>query len=74
MAIKKYYFSLLLSSQEFLPYYQGYVTDIQVLTSQGLKVQFPAMHLRPYITSGGIKGNFCLTTTNNKFKSLDKVS
>lgn len=74
MAIKKYYFSLFLSSKEFLPYYQGYVTDIQVLTSQGLKVQFPAMHLRPFIKSSGISGNFCLTTVSNKFKSLDKIS
>lgn len=74
MAVKKYHFHLFLSSQEFLPYYQGHVTDIQVITTQGIKVQFPAMHMRPFITSMGIKGYFCLTTENNRFKSLEKIT
>ncbi len=59
---------------EFLPYYQGRVHSIIVFTDQGLKVEFPAMHLRSYVSTDGIKGRFCLQTQNNKFMSLDKIS
>tara|TARA_R110000744_G_scaffold187129_3_gene306577 strand:+ start:164 stop:379 length:216 start_codon:yes stop_codon:yes gene_type:complete len=68
-----YYFSLNFTSEEYLPYYQGRVQSIIVMTEQGVKVEFPAMHLRNYITSMGIRGRFCLKTQNNKFLSLDKI-
>jgi hypothetical protein len=70
----KYYFSLNITSQEYLPYYQGRIKSIIVMTEQRVKVEFPAMHLRIYLTRNGIKGRFCLQTLNNKFLSLDKVS
>jgi hypothetical protein len=70
----KYYFSLNITSQEYLPYYQGRVQSIIVMTEQGEKVEFPAMHLRNHVTGNGIKGRFCLQTLHNKFLSLDKTS
>ena len=70
----KYYFNLKITLDEFLPYYQGRVQSILVVTEQGLKVEFPAMHLRSYVSTDGIKGRFCLQTQNNKFMSLDKIS
>ncbi|ALO34710.1 hypothetical protein CMT41_08270 [Colwellia sp. MT41] len=69
----KYYFSLNLSTSEFLPYYQGTVQNVVVTTTQGIKVQFPAMHLRKYLSATGIKGDFCLQTQQNKFLALTKV-
>jgi len=63
-----------MSSADFLPYYQGKIQAMVVTCSQGLRVQFPAMHMRKYLTSAGIKGIFCLETQNNKFKSLTKMS
>ena len=68
----KYYFSINLSTEEFMPYYQGKIHNVVVTTHQGLKVQFPAMHLRKFLLNGGVKGNFCLETKNNKFLSLTK--
>ena len=73
MAKKQYFFSLNMAYLEFLPYYQGQVSMIVVTTTQGLRVQFPAMHLRKFVTSAGIKGFFCLETKNNKFFSLTKL-
>jgi len=70
----KYYFSLQMTSQEFYPYYQGQIQAIVVTASNGQRVQFPAMHMRKYLTTSGIKGNFCMETENNKFKSLIKLS
>lgn len=69
----KYYFSMQMTTQEFLPYYQGKADTVVVTSHQGLKLQFPAMHLRPYLTRAGIYGTFCLHTENNKFLSLKKI-
>ncbi|SEL07416.1 Protein of unknown function [Colwellia chukchiensis] len=70
----KYYFNLNMTSQDFLPYYQGQVRVIKVTTLQGLTLEFPAMHLRAFLTAGGIKGQFCLQTKHNKFISLNKIA
>lgn len=70
----KYYFTLNVSSEDYLPYYQGRVHSIIVRTEQGLKVEFPAMHLRKHLTRQGINGRFCLETRNNKFLSLEKLT
>ena len=70
----KYYFSIKLSANEFLPYYRGEIQSIVVMSNLGTKVKFPAMHLRKYLTSHGITGHFCLETQNKKFLSLIKIS
>jgi len=62
-----------MTSKDFLPYYQGKAQSIIATTAQGVRVQFPAMHLRKHLTSSGIRGYFCLETTNNKFLSLTKI-
>lgn len=69
----KYYFSIYMTADEFFPYYQGRILSVVVQTETGIKVQFPAMHLRKYITPSGVRGRFCLETVNNKFISLTKV-
>jgi hypothetical protein len=46
--------------------------SIVVSTTTGLKVQLPAMHLKPYLMSSGIKGYFCMETKNNKFVGITK--
>lgn len=70
----KYYFTIKITTEEFLPYYQGKVHNVQVITVDGVKVQFPAMHLRKHLTSLGVQGHFCLETQNNKFLSLNKIN
>ena len=69
----KYYFSIKITANEFLPYYQGTIQNVVVRTIQGVKVQFPAIHLRKYVTPSGIQGDFCLETQQNKFLSLSKL-
>lgn len=72
--MQSFYFYINLSTYEFLPYYQGRIKDIVVTTTLGKRVQFPAMHLRSYLTSSGVGGHFCLQTENNKFVSLKKIT
>jgi len=69
----KYYFSLNISKNDFLPYYRGEILSIVVTTNLGTTVNFPAMHLRKHLTGSGIYGHFCLETKNNKFLSLSKL-
>ncbi|MFD2166572.1 DUF2835 domain-containing protein [Thalassotalea euphylliae] len=69
----KYYFTLTMTPEEFLPYYRGQYSSIVTTASNGQRVQFPAMHMRKFMTAGGVKGTFCLETANNKFISLTKL-
>jgi len=62
-----------MSSNEFLPYYKGQFHSIVVTTNTGVKVQFPAMHIKKYLSSSGIQGYFCMQTKNNKFLSITKI-
>ena len=70
----KYYFTISMTVKEFLPYYQGHVQSVIATTIQGVRVQFPAMHLRKHLTSSGIHGYFCLETSKSKFLSLNRIS
>jgi len=63
-----------MTSEEFYPYYQGKIQALVVTTNKGIRVQFPAMHIRKYLLSSGINGYFCMETRNNKFLSLTKIS
>ena len=69
----KYFFYVKMTSAEFYPYYQGKIQVMVVTTTTGLRVQFPAMHLRKYLLSSGISGYFCMETANKKFLSLTKI-
>lgn len=69
----KYYFTINVTYLEFLPYYRGEIQSIVVTSYDGVRVQFPAVHLRNHLTNSGIIGRFCLETKNNKFLSLTKI-
>ncbi len=70
-----YRFSLQLNQQEFLRYYQGVVSSIQVMSHCGRRLQFPASRLRPFLTHKGISGTFVLTVdAENRFVGLKKIS
>ena len=63
-----------MTNVDYLPYYKGQLHSIVVTSTTGVRVQFPAMHLRKYLTSVGIEGFFCMETKNNKFLSLNKLA
>ena len=51
-------FSLYLSSEQYLAYYQGHAKNVSVVSDDGRRIEFPAEHLRPYLTHEGIRGHF----------------
>ncbi|WP_448212988.1 DUF2835 domain-containing protein [Colwellia sp. MEBiC06753] len=69
----KYYFTISMSVDEFMPYYRGHASTIITVAHNGQRIQFPAMHLRKFLTAQGISGQFCLETENNKFISITQL-
>ena len=51
-------FSLFLDSKQYLAYYKGQARRISVVCDDGRRIEFPAEHLRPYLTHDGIRGHF----------------
>ncbi len=56
----EYRFSLSLSAERYLAYYQGAARAVIVRAHDGRRVQFPADALRPYVTQDGVHGEFVL--------------
>jgi hypothetical protein len=69
----KYYFNINITYDEFLPYYQGRVSSIVVMSTEGQRIQFPAIHIKKYLLSSGINGYFCMQTKNNQFLLLERI-
>ncbi|MBV1930290.1 MAG: DUF2835 domain-containing protein [Porticoccaceae bacterium] len=66
-------FTLNISSQEYLAYYQGKASQVRIKDGSRITL-FPAEGLRPFVTHTGIHGRFKLIyDKNNKFVSLEKV-
>ncbi len=53
-------FSLNVRADEMEKYYRGTARNILVKASNGLKVQFPANLLLPYVSRDGVNGRFLL--------------
>ena len=52
------HFSLSISSEQYLAHYQGYAHSVSVIGVDGRRIEFPAEHLRPFLTHTGINGRF----------------
>ena len=67
-------FRLNLTLQECQQYYRGDYSAVQVLAHTGQTIQFPAEHIRAFVTSSGVQGVFEMEVDqSNKFKQLTKV-
>jgi hypothetical protein len=67
-------FSLNISPQRYLSYYQGVARLVVVNARDGRRIQFPAEHLRPFVTHEGIHGEFALQFDEyNKFVGLKQL-
>jgi len=68
-------FSLDISRQNYLNYYAGNASTVQVHTEQGLLIQFPASALKPWVTHQGIQGYYMISfDADNKLIELKKLS
>jgi hypothetical protein len=67
-------FYLNLSAEKYLSYYQGAVDAVSVVSVDGRRLEFPAVHLRRFVTHDGVRGEFVLQfDANNKFIGLERI-
>jgi len=67
-------FSLNISYEEFLPYYQGVAEKVQVRDHRGYILHINGKYFRPYLTPQGVHGQFKLVLNpQGIFKSLNKL-
>lgn len=71
----EFQFSLNISSQEYIRYYQGTARKVIVRMQDGRTMQFPAEHLRQFVTAEGVQGRFVLRTDeNNKLLEIRRLA
>jgi uncharacterized protein DUF2835 len=68
-------FSLHISQEEVLRYYQGSANSVVVRAENGQRLQFPAEHIRPFIDQNGVQGTFSISYDNdNKLIGIKRLS
>ena len=74
MPQKHYNFRLNISADQYLRYYQGAASSVQVLSECGNRLRFPASRLRPFLTRSGISGRFRISVDEQqRFIGLEKL-
>jgi hypothetical protein len=67
-------FTLRIPSDEYLAYYEGSARAVVVNSSDGRNIQFPAEHLRRFVTHDGIQGTFEMEfDEKNKFVNVRRI-
>ncbi|MDH5785979.1 MAG: DUF2835 domain-containing protein [Chromatiales bacterium] len=67
-------FYLNLSAERYLSYYQGVARSISVVSVDGRRVEFPAEHLRRFVSHDGVRGEFVLKFDgDNRFTALERL-
>ncbi len=73
--MRSFIFRVNITYQIFLQHYSGAASSVVVMTENGLKLQLPAVRLRPFLTQMGVKGRFQVAVDeNNKLTTLTKLS
>ncbi len=68
-------FKLQITSEDYLNYYSGQAKSVSVVSDDGKRVEFPAQHLREFVTVAGITGYFELCfDEHQRFKSLLRLA
>ncbi len=67
-------FQLNISAADFLRYYQGQASSVNVTAEDGRRIRLPAIRFRPFLGHTGVNGRFRLEfDANNKFISLTRI-
>ena len=68
-------FSMHLSTEKYLQFYQGAAKNVIVKTDDGRTLKFPADRLQQFVTHDGISGRFEIKFDNNhKIVSLIRIA
>ena len=72
--MKTYEFTADFDADQIRLIYSGAARNIMVTTSEGLRIELPAMRFRNFVTKDGLHGSFRLTTDDqNRFVDLERL-
>jgi len=72
--MQKMTFSMHLSADKYLSYYQGSAKDVIVKTDDGRSLKFPANRLQQFVTKEGVSGRFEIVfDDSHKIVSLNRL-
>lgn len=67
-------FQLTICAKDYLAYYAGKVRSVSVTADDGRRIEFPAEHLRPFVTYDGVRGYFEIEFDQDlRFKVLRRI-
>lgn len=70
----EYKFTLHLSVDEILYYYEGVAKSIQVTSDCGKTIRFPAEKMREFVLKDGVHGSFVIQLSDkNKFLAIKRI-
>ena len=73
--MNEYYFSLNISRDEYLRFYQGQAVAVAVTDMHGRNIRFPANALRAHVDHAGIRGRFRLITDEeHRLQRLERIT
>ena len=71
---QKIRFSLNISTETYLSYYQGSARNVSVQAEDGRNIKFPASALQKFVSHSGIQGRFEIVFNDqNKLIGLNKI-
>ncbi len=75
MRMIEFEFTLHLSADEYLQFYEGVAKAIQVQSRCGKIIQFPAEKMREFVLKDGVHGAFVIQLDGeNKFSSIRRLT
>ena len=73
--MKRMTFSMKLSAEKYLRYYEGSASAVIVQADDGRTLKFPINAIQKYVTRDGIEGRFeIIFDDNNKMQSLNRLA
>lgn len=67
-------FTLNISANDFLAFYQGSAKSVSVVAHNGQRIEFAAKHLQPYLLHDGIHGEFeLIIDAQHRFHALKRI-
>jgi len=72
--MRKFIIDMRLSPTQLEAFYAGQVSHVWVRDINGLSLQFPLQHLRPFVDHHGVQGRFELKVQhNNRLQSINRI-
>ena len=72
--MSEYRFRLAIPAEKYLAFYAGAARQVVVTLANGQRLQFPAEHLRSFVSHDGVHGEFVMrVNAQNKLQGIERL-